>query len=120
PDGARQRGALVQRLEDAVVDLVNAAAQPLELRVAQAGSSRGIERTESTPGMRAMRATNSGAAALSRSTSVYAMSPRDLFTMLWMLRPACAIVVEICPSMLGTFAFAMAMRWSDSRAISTL
>ena len=34
-------------------------------------------RIERTPGMRAMRATTSGAAALSRSTSVYAISPFD-------------------------------------------
>ena len=31
---------------------------------------------------------------LSTSTSVYAISPRDLFTMLWMLSPACAMVVD--------------------------
>ena len=67
-----------------------------------------------------MRAITSGEAALSTSTSVYAISPRDLLTMLWMFRPACAIVVEICPTMLGTFAFAIAMRCADSRAISTL
>ena len=39
--------------------------------------------------------------------------------MLWMLSPACAIVVEICPSMFGTFALAIATRYGDSRGIST-
>ena len=70
--------------------------------------------------MRAIRSITSGAAALSRSTSVYAISPRDLLTMLWMLRPACAIVVEICPTMFGTLALEMAMRNGDSRDMSTL
>ena len=47
---------------------------------------------------------------LSTSTSVYAISPFDLFSMLWMLSPAFAIAVEIWPSMFGTFALAIATR----------
>src|SRR6185437_16219841 len=130
-DAPRVLGAFVERVEDAIVEAVDLLAQALELaggarrggRSAAHGAGRssgGTARTDRTPGMRAMRATTSGAAALSRSTSVYAISPFDLFTMLWMLRPACAIVVEICPTMLGTLAFAIAMRCGDSRAISTL
>ena len=38
------------------------------------------------------------------------MPPRDLLTMLWMFSPALAMVVEICPSMLGTLALAIAIR----------
>ena len=51
-----------------------------------------------------------GSTGLSTSTRVYAISPRDLLTMLWMLSPERAIVVEIWPSMLGTLALAMPMR----------
>jgi hypothetical protein len=54
------------------------------------------------------------------STSVQAISPRDFFTMLWMLRPALPIAAEICPSMFGTLALAIATRYGDSRVISTL
>ncbi|MNC85995.1 hypothetical protein D3C83_16220 [compost metagenome] len=47
------------------------------------------------------------------------MSPFDLFTMVWMLRLAFAIAVEICPTMFGTLAFAMPTRNGASRAIVT-
>ena len=50
---------------------------------------------------------------------MYAISPFDLFSMLWMFSPACAIAVEIWPTMFGTFALAIAMRYGDSRAMST-
>src|SRR5258708_8228053 len=121
-DGARELRALVDRFEDAVVDAVDCLAQPLELRGAahRLLATSGTLRIESTPGMWAMRWITSSGAALSRSTSVYAISPFDLLSMLWMFRPACAIVVDICPTMFGTLALAIAMRNGDSRAISTL
>src|SRR5262249_29817429 len=81
--------------------------------------SAGIARTESTPSIADNAATTPSSTGLSTSTSVYAISPRDLLTMLWMLSPARAIVVEICPSMFGTFAFAIATRYGDSRGMST-
>src|SRR5690606_15436181 len=67
-------------------------------------SSAGRYCTESTPSMRSIAAIASRETGLSTSTIVYAMSPRDLFSMLLMFRSACAIAVEIWPSMFGTFA----------------
>ena len=48
--------------------------------------------------------------ALSVSTSVYAISPLDLFSMLWMLILRLPSVCEMRPSMSGTLALAMARR----------
>src|SRR4030095_15106464 len=68
------------------------------------------DRTDSTPWIAAIASIAACGTGLSTSTSVYAISPRDLLTMLWMLRPALAIAVEIWPSMFGTLALAMPMR----------
>src|ERR1700694_232494 len=82
-DRAGELGAFVDRLQQPVVDAIDRLAQPLQLGVAHAAlPSSGTLRMERTPGMRAMRVMTSGAAALSRSTSVYAISPFVLLTML--------------------------------------
>ena len=62
------------------------------------------------PSIRRMVSIASAGTGLSTSTSVYAISPRDLFSMLWMFSPAFAIAVDICPTMFGTFALAIATR----------
>src|SRR5438874_9459181 len=86
----------------------------------QRALSAGIARTDSTPSIADIESTTAGWIGLSTSTSVYAISPRDLLTMLWMLRPDFAIAVEIWPTMFGTLALAIATRNGDSRAMSTL
>ena len=48
----------------------------------QASLSAGIARTDSTPSIAAIESISASGIALSTSTSVYAISPRDLFTML--------------------------------------
>ncbi len=55
----------------------------------------GIDRTDNTPSIPERSRMTASWIALSTSTNVYAISPRDLFTMVWMLSPARAIVVEI-------------------------
>src|SRR5678815_2827804 len=92
----------------------------LERAVPHASRSFGIERTDSTPAIPASDAITPSSTGLSMSTSVYAISPLDLLIMVWMLSPAFAIVDEIWPSMLGTFAFAMPTRYGASRGMSTL
>src|ERR1700694_5406598 len=82
-DRAGELGALVERLQQSVVDAINRLAQALQLRVAHAPlPSSGTVRMDRTPGMCAMRAMTSEAAELSRLASVYAISPFDLLTML--------------------------------------
>src|SRR5205823_12082010 len=56
-------------------------------------SPAGIDRTDNTPSIPARSRMTLSWIPLSTSTSVYAVSPRDLLTMLWMLSPARAIVV---------------------------
>src|SRR5512139_735961 len=74
-----QRNLTPPRAENAC-----AAASPFRPGAGQAPA--GIARTESTPSIPPIAATTEASTGLSTSTSVYAISPRDLFTMLWMLR----------------------------------
>src|SRR3569832_89860 len=76
-------------------------------------------RTASTPSIRSMRSLTDAGIGLSTSISVYATSPFDLFNISMMLSPAPAMAVEICPTMVGTLALAMATRWPSLRGITT-
>src|SRR5574340_114238 len=118
-------GALRYQLEDGVVDAVNACTQRAKLNLRAQRTlcvirHAGRYLTASTPAMVESCCITAAGTALSTSASVYAMSPLDLFTMLWILSPAAASTAEICPTMLGTLALAIATRKADSRAMLTL
>ena len=119
--------ALVQALEDAVVERVDAPrAGARSRRAAACRSWRAIRaraatlRIDSTPGMRAMRATTCGSAALSTSTSVYAISPLRFVQHVVDVEPGLRHRGRNLAQHVGHVGVGDARRgYGDSRAIST-
>src|SRR5712692_7482705 len=120
-DLAGEARSLVEGGEEALVDAIDLAAQALELGIAHAATFMSVWRLVPRPRARARRgwkglrgcgrcARSLRARRRCRGRRACTPSPLSICSPCWMLRPACAIVVEICPTMFGTFELAIAMR----------